>query len=77
MAPTSLNGPELELLIGMIGVLIFVVAFLVLLLSALFGLGLAQLLYVSGRWCVRKIQHSYSLGGTQMLNAIGRIVPHH
>jgi hypothetical protein len=77
MGPPSINTPELELLIGIVGVLIFVASFLALLFSAIFGLGLARLLYVGGRWCVRKIHQTYSLGGTRPMTAIGRIVPHH
>jgi hypothetical protein len=78
MFPPSSNPLELELLIGVAGVLIFVASFLALLCSAVFGLGLAELLYVGGHWCVRKIQ-SYlnSLSGTRTIHAIGRIVPHH
>ncbi len=77
MGPPSINTPELELLIGIIGVLIFVASFLALLFSAIFGLGLVRLLYVGGRWCVRKIHQTYSMGGTRPMTAIGRIVPHH
>ena len=65
MAPPSLNTPELELLIGIIEALIFVASFLALLFSAILGLGLARLLYVGGRWCVKKIHRSYSLNGTR------------
>jgi hypothetical protein len=65
MAHLSLSLPELELLIGIIRVLIFVVSFLALLFSAILGLGLARLLYVGGRWCVTKIHQSYSLSGTR------------
>ena len=77
MVPLSLDTPELELLIGIIGVLIFVTWFVALLFSAIFVLGLAQFLYVGVRWCVTKIHQSYSLGGTRTMIAIGRIVPHH
>jgi hypothetical protein len=77
MAPPSLNIPELEVLIGIFGVLIFVGSFLALLFSAIFGLGLAQLFYVGGRWCVRKVHQTYSLSGAPTINAIGRISPHH
>lgn len=77
MVPLSLDTPELELLIGIIGVLIFTASFVALLFSAVFVLGLAQLLYVGCCWCVTKIRHSYSLGGTRTTIAIGRIVPHH
>jgi UPF0716 family protein affecting phage T7 exclusion len=77
MAPSSLNSPELELLIYIIGVLIFAASFLALLFSAILGMGLLRLLYVGGRWCVRKIHQSYSLGGTRTMNAAGRIVLRH
>ena len=79
MTPTSWNPLEFELLIGVAGLLIFVASFLALLCSAIFGLGLAELLYVGGHWCVRKIQsHSLnSLSGTRTIHAIVRIVPHH
>jgi hypothetical protein len=73
----SLSPIELQLLLSVIAVLIFIGSFLALLFSAVFGLGLARLLYVSGRWCATKIHQSYSLGGTRTMNAIARIVPHH
>jgi len=75
MAPPSFSTLELEVLISVIGILIFFGSFLALLFSAIFGLGLARLFYVSGCWCVRKIHDS--LGGARTMNAIGRIVPHH
>jgi UPF0716 family protein affecting phage T7 exclusion len=77
MAPPSFSILELEVLISVIGVLIFFGSFLALLFSAIFGLGFARLLYVSGCWCLRKMHQSYSLGGARTMNAIGRIVPHH
>jgi len=77
MALPSLNTPELELLIGIIEALIFVASFLALLFSAILALGLARLLYVGGRSCVKKIHQSYSLGGTRTIDAIGQIVLHH
>jgi hypothetical protein len=77
MVPSSLDSPELQLLIGLLGVLIFIALFLALFSCAILGLGLARLFYVGGRWCVRKIHQSYSLGGTRTMNAIGRIVLHH
>jgi hypothetical protein len=67
---------ELQLLICVIGVVIFIGSFLALLVSAIFGLGLGRLLYVGGRWCVGKIHQSYS-GGAQTIHANARIVPHH
>jgi hypothetical protein len=80
MLPPSSNPLELELLIGVAGVLIFVASFLALLCSAVFGLGLAQLLYFGGQWCVTKFHQSYSLNslsGTRTIHAIARIAPHH
>ena len=77
MVPLSLGAPELDLMIGIIGVLIFIGAFVALLFSAVFVLGLIQLLYVGCRWSVMKIHHSYSLNGTRMMIALGRIVAHH
>ena len=79
MVPTSSNTLELELLVGVASLLIFVASFLALLCSATFGLGLAQLPYVGGHWCVTKIHHSYlsSQSGARMVNVVGRIVPHH
>jgi len=68
---------ELQFLIGIVGVVIFVGLFLALLFSAIIGVGIARLLYVGGRWCVEKIHQSYSLGNTHTKNCIGRIVPHH
>jgi hypothetical protein len=76
MAPPLPDTLELELLMYVSAVLIVVGSFLTLLFSVVFAAGLARLLYVSGYWCVRKIQHSYSLDGTGM-NAFGRIVPRH
>jgi hypothetical protein len=77
MAPPSPNTLELELLMYVVAVLIFVGSFLALLFSAIFGVGLARLLYFSGCWCVRKIHHAYSLDGTGTMNAFGRIVLRH
>ena len=72
----SLSPIELQLLLSVIAVLIFFGSFLALLFSAVFGLGLARLLYVSGCWCVRKIHQSYS-GGTRTIHAVAPTVPHH
>ena len=77
MAPPSLSALELEFLFYGTAVLLFFGSFLALLFSAIFGVGLARLLYVSGCWCVRKIHHSYSLDGTETMSAFGRIVPRH
>ena len=71
MALPSLSPIELQLLISIVGVVIFLGSFLALLVSAIFGLGLARLLYVSGRWCVGKIYHVHQVG------AALPIVPHH
>jgi len=76
MAPPSFNTIELELLMYVSAVLIFVGSFLTLLFSVVFGVGLARLLYVSGCWCAKKI-HAYSLDGTGTMHAFGRIVPRH
>lgn len=67
----SLGTVELEILICVVSVLVLFGSFLMLLFSALFGLGLARLLYSGGRWCVGKIHHSHT--------AIGAlpVVPHH
>ena len=66
----SLSPIELQLLISILAVLIFVGSFLVLLFSGIFGLGLARLLYVGGCWCVRKIHHSRPVVSLP-------VVPHH
>jgi hypothetical protein len=71
MVPPSFNAFELELLICVIGVVIFVGSFLAILVSAIFGVGLARLLYVGGRWCVGKVHHVHQVGGALP------IVPHH
>ncbi len=62
---------ELQLLVSIMSVLIFVGSFLAILVSAIFGLGLGRLLYVGGRWCVGKIHHVHAVGGALP------IVPHH
>jgi hypothetical protein len=77
MGPPSLSSFELGVLIYGTAVLIFFGSFLVLLFSVIFGLGLARLLYVSGCWCARKINHAYSLDATGMMHAFGRIMPRH
>ena len=77
MAPPSPDTLKVELLMYVVAVLIFVGSFLALLFSAIFGVGIARLLYVSGCWCARKIHHAYSLDGTGTMNAFGRIVPRH
>jgi hypothetical protein len=77
MASPSPDTLKLELLMYIVAVLIFVGSFLALLFSAIFGVGVARLLYVSGCWCARKIHHAYSLDGTETMNALGRIVPRH
>ena len=63
MALPSFSSIELQLLICVVGVVIFVGSFLALLVSAIFGVGLARLLYVGGRWCVGKIHHSHPVVG--------------
>jgi hypothetical protein len=72
--PLSLNPIEFELLIGIAFVLILVALFLVLLLSAIIGAGIARLLYLVGSCCVRKLRHSWSEGGARTVNVVGRIV---
>ena len=71
MALPSFSTIELQLLISLVGALIFVGSFLALLFSAIFGLGLARLLYVGGGWCLGKIHHSQPV-----VRALP-IVPHH
>jgi hypothetical protein len=71
MALPSLSPTELQLLISIIAALIFVGSFLALLVSGIFGLGLARLLYMGGRWCAGKIHLVHQVGGAVP------IVPHH
>jgi len=71
MALPSFSPIELQVLISIIAVLIFIGSFLALLVSVIFGLGLARLLYVGGRWCVGKIHHVHQVGGTLPIG------PHH
>ena len=63
MALPSFSTIELQLLICVIGVVVFVGSFLAIIVSAIFGLGLGRLLYVGGRWCVGKIHHVHQVGG--------------
>jgi hypothetical protein len=77
MAPPLPDTLKLELLMYVVAVLIFVGSFLALLFSAIFGVGVVRLLYVSGSWCARKIHQAYSLDGSGTMNAFGRIVPRH
>ena len=77
MASPSPDTLKLELLMYLVAVLIFVGSFLAFVVSAIFGVGLARLLYVSGCWCARKIHHAYTLDGVGTMNAFGRIVPRH
>jgi hypothetical protein len=71
MALPSLSPIELQVLISIVAALIFIGSFLALLVSVIFGLGLARLLYVGGRWCVGKVHHVHQVGGALP------IVPHH
>ena len=71
MALPSFSSFEVQLLICVIGVVIFVRSFLAILVAGIFGVGLARLLYVGGRWCVGKIHHVHQVGGALP------IVPHH
>ena len=68
---------ELQFLIGVAGVVIFVGLFLALLFSAIVGVGVVRLLYVGARWCTEKIHQSHTLASTRTMHAIGRMVPHH
>jgi hypothetical protein len=77
MALPSADTLEIELLVYVIAAFIFFGSFLALLFSAIFGVGLVRLLYVSGSWCARKIHYAYSLDGARTMNAFGRIVPRH
>ena len=71
MALPSFSSMEVQLLICVIGVVILVRSFLAILVSGIFGVGLARLLYVGGRSCVGKIHHVHQVGGALP------IVPHH
>ena len=77
MSPPLPDTLKLELVMYVVAVLIFFGSFLTLLFSAMFGVCLGRLLYVSGCWCARKIHHTHSLDGTGTVNAFGRIVPRH
>jgi hypothetical protein len=77
MAPPLLDTLKLELLMYVVAVLIFVGLFPALLFSAILGVGVVRLLYVSGSWCARKIHRAYFLDGSGTMNALGRIVPRH
>jgi hypothetical protein len=72
-----MSTPELQLLISIAGVVIFVGLFLALLFSAIVGLGMARLLYVGGRWCIEKIHQSHTVGNARAIHATGRMVLHH
>ena len=75
MVLPSFSTVELQLLICVIGAVIFVGSFLALLVSGIFGLGLVRLLYASCAWCMRRIQ-SYS-PNRRAINVVAPIVPHH
>ena len=68
---------ELQLLIGITGVVIFVGLFLGILFSAIVGVGVVRLLYVGARWCAEKIHQLHTVSSAQTMPAIGRMVPHH
>ena len=68
---------ELQLLISVAGMVIFVALFLGILFSAIVGVGVVRLLYVGGRWCTDKIHQSHAVDGARMMHAVGRMVPHH
>ena len=71
MALPSFSTIELQLLICVIGVVVFLGSFLAIMVSAIFGLGLGRLLYVGGRWCVGTIHNVHQVGGALP------VVPHH
>jgi len=62
--PLSLSTGEFALFVGCALALIFLAAFLALLLSAIIGLSISRLLYLCVDWCVRKIRDSYLPGAT-------------
>ncbi len=70
MALPSFSTVELQLLIWVVGAVILVGSFLAILVSAIFGVGIARLLYVGGRWCMGKVHHVHAVGGALP------IVPH-
>ncbi len=75
MVLPSFSTVELQLLICLVGAVIFVGSFLALLVSAIFGLSLVRLLYASCGWSMRRIQ-SYS-PSRRTVNVVAPIVPHH
>ena len=75
MVLPSFSTVELQLLICLVGAVIFVGSFLALLVSAIFGLGLVRLLYASCCWCMRRIQSGSPSRRT--INVVAPIVPHH
>jgi hypothetical protein len=67
---------ELQFLIGVGGVVIFVGLFLAILFAALVGVGIARLLYIGGRWCMEKIHQSHTVADARTMHTVGRMVPH-
>lgn len=54
----SLGSGELAILMGLALMAILVAAFLALFLSTIIGVGVAQLVYVAGLWCVKRLRES-------------------
>lgn len=77
MVPLSLNVAQLEVLFVIASLLFFAFLFLAIFFSAIIGGVMARMLYVGGRWCVKKIQQSQSARSTRTVNVVGRLVPHH
>ena len=71
MALPLFSTVELQLLICVIGVVIFLGSFLAILVSAILGLGFWAATFLGGRWCVGQIHHGHTVGGALP------IVPHH
>jgi hypothetical protein len=68
---------EMQLLISVAGVVIFIGLFLAILCFAIVGVGIARLLYISGRWCMEKIHQSHTAASARTLQAVSQMVPHH
>ena len=72
-----MSPAELQLLVGMAGVVLFVGLFLAILFLAVVGFGIARLLYIGGRWCTERIRRLHTMNGTSTMHAVVRMVPHH
>ena len=68
---------ELQLLISVAGMVIFVALFLGILFSAIIGVGVLRLLYIGARWCTEKIHQLHTVSSARTMPAVGRMVPHH